>query len=188
MSRIGKKPVTVPAGVEATVANRTLTVKGPKGALTRSFHDHVNVAVVAGNGSSEINVTVSDSDIKSDRALWGLSRALIANMVSGVVGGYTKQLEINGVGFRASVAGDKINMELGFSHPVIFPIPKGITAAIEKNVITLAGIDKELLGETAAAIRRLRPVEPYKGKGIKYVGEVVRRKAGKAAKAGAAAK
>lgn len=187
MSRIGKKPIVVPKGVEVTMVDGRLEVRGPKGALSRSFHEHVHVAIEARDGGKEITITVSDANLKTDKALWGLSRALIANMVQGVVEPFKKALEINGVGFRVSAAGQTLNMELGFSHPVVFTLPRGVAATVEKNIITLTGIDKEVVGETAARIRRLRPVEPYKGKGIKYVDEVVRRKAGKAAKTGAAA-
>lgn len=188
MSRIGKKPIPVPSAVEITVAESRVSVKGPKGTLTRELHPHVQAVVATAESGRTVEITVTNPDDPKDRALWGLTRALVANMALGVVTGYSKKLEINGVGFRANVAGQTLNLELGFSYPVAYPLPSGITATVEKNIITLSGIDKELLGETAARIRRLRPVEPYKGKGIKYVGEYVRRKAGKAAKAGAAAK
>lgn len=187
MSRIGKKLIAVPKGVEVTMSNGRLEVRGPKGALSRSFHEHVQVALQDKDSGKEITVTVSDANLKTDKALWGLSRALIANMVQGVVEPFKKVLEINGIGFKVSAAGQNLNMELGFSHPVVFALPAGVAATVEKNIVTLSGIDKELVGETAARIRRLRPVEPYKGKGIKYVDEVVIRKAGKAAKTGAAA-
>lgn len=184
MSRIGKKPIVIPADVTVAVTDGSMMVKGPRGALSRRLHPNVSVAVMSG----ALRVSVAHPEDQKDRALWGLTRALAANMVAGVTEGFTKKLEFNGVGYRASVSGKTITLELGFSHPVVFPLPDGVAAAIEKNVIALAGIDNELLGETAARLRRLRPVEPYKGKGIKYQNEIVRRKAGKAAKAGAAAK
>lgn len=170
------------------MAGSRVSVKGPKGTLTRELHPHVQAVVSAAPDGRIVEITVTNPDDPKDRALWGLTRALVANMVTGVVAGYSKKLEINGVGFRANVAGQVLNLELGFSHPIAYPLPAGVIAAVEKNIITLSGIDNELLGETAARVRRLRPVEPYKGKGIKYIDEYVRRKAGKAAKTGAAAK
>ncbi|MBI2484017.1 50S ribosomal protein L6 [Candidatus Uhrbacteria bacterium] len=181
MSRIGKQPVQIPSGVEVSVHERAVTVKGPKGQLTRTFHHAVSIALNDG----VVLVTVKDETNKLHRSLWGLSQRLLTNMVSGVVKGVEKQLELNGVGFRASVAGPLLTLNVGFSHPVEFQLPDGIAARVEKNVVTLAGIDKELVGETAAQIRKIRKPEPYKGKGIRYVGEIVRKKAGKAAKAGA---
>jgi len=181
MSRIGKQPVQIPSGVEMAVNARTVSVKGPKGQLTRTFHPAVSIAVSNGVAT----VSVKDETDKLHRSLWGLSQRLLANMVMGVQKGMQKQLELNGVGFRASVAGSTLTLNVGFSHPVEFHLPDGIAAAVEKNVITITGIDKELVGEIAAQIRKIRKPEPYKGKGIRYVGEVVRKKAGKAAKAGA---
>lgn len=145
---------------------------------------HPNVILTPGEGS--ITVTVKDPDEKFDRSLWGLTRVLINNMVTGVTVGFQKKLEINGVGFKAAVAGQKMTLNLGFSHPVEYEIPQGITATVEKNVITIAGIDKQLVGETAAKIRSFKKPEPYKGKGIKYDTEVIRRKAGKVVKAAGA--
>lgn len=181
MSRIGKQSITVPSGVEVAVRERDVSVKGPKGALTQSLHEHVSVSV--DNGA--IQITVADVDNKSDRALWGLFQRLVSNMVTGVTKGFEKKLELNGVGYKVAVSGTALNLSLGFSHPVVFQLPDGVSASVEKNVITLLGIDKQLVGETAARIRSLRKPEPYKGKGIKYIDEVIRRKAGKAAKAGA---
>lgn len=180
MSRIGKKPIPVPSGVTVTLEGQTVRVKGAKGELTRTFHSHVTVKNDAGN----VLVSVADPDDGNDRALWGLTRRLLANMIDGVTKGYTKKLELIGVGYRASVAGQKLTLHLGFSHPVDVMLPAGITASVDKNTfLILQGTDNELLGNIAARIRALRKPEPYKGKGIKYEGEVIRRKLGKAAKA-----
>lgn len=179
MSRIGKLPISIPDGVTITVDGLHVSVKGPKGTLMMDTHRHVTVQVA----DSQATITVHHPDLQADRALWGLTRVLLSNMVTGVTKGYEKKLEINGVGFRAAVAGKVVNLNLGFSHPVEFPIPEGITVTVEKNVVTIAGIDKQLVGQTAANIRSLKKPEPYKGKGIKYVDEVIRRKAGKVVKA-----
>lgn len=181
MSRLGKKPIVIPAGVTVKVADGLVTVKGPKTELT--FKPHPN-AIIAVNGN-EVLVTVADPTSKFDRSLWGLNHKLVINMIQGVTAGFSKQLEIIGVGFKVAVAGTKINLDLGFSHPVVFDLPKGIEAKAEKNVLTISGSDKQTVGQVAAQIRKLRKPEPYKGKGIRYVGEAVRQKAGKAAKAGA---
>lgn len=176
MSRVGKQPVALPSGVEVTIDEMKIVVKGPKGVLSRELHPLVKVSQDGG----QIIVTVVDDSLKA-RGLWGLFRSLIANMVTGVSKGYSKVLEINGVGYRAEVSGGNLKMALGFSHPVEFKLPEGIIASVEKNtVITLSGIDNELLGQTAATIRAFRPPEPYKGKGIKYAEETIRRKVGKA--------
>lgn len=179
MSRIGKLPIPIPAGVTVTITGQQVSVKGPKGALELTMHPHVQSV----SDGQHINVTVTDHDEQSDRALWGLYRMLIANMVTGVTAGYEKRLEINGVGFKAAVSGQNVTLNLGFSHPIDFPIPAGLTIAVEKNVIIVSGIDKQLVGEAAAKIRALKKPEPYKGKGIKYSDEVIRRKAGKVVKA-----
>ncbi len=184
MSRIGKMPVPVPAGVEVRLEGSRVTVKGPKGELVRELHP--NVKVVQADGA--LTVSVVDPENTGDRALWGLFRNLLRNMVEGVTKGFEKKLEVIGVGYKVSGSGAKIVLDLGFSHEVPVELPKGITALVEKNTITLSGADKELLGETAARIRAFRPPEPYKGKGIKYIDEHIRRKAGKAAKAGSSAK
>lgn len=178
MSRIGKKPVAIPSGVSAAISRRRLTVKGPKGELFREIPPRISVTV----GTGEISVGRS-GDSRLDRSLHGLTRTLISNMVTGVTEGYRRVLEINGVGFRAAVSGQAINLSLGFSHPVSFPLPPGVKAEVEKNtVITLSGIDKQVLGQAAANLRALKPPEPYKGKGIKFAEEVVRRKEGKTGK------
>lgn len=179
MSRIGKQPIVLPADVTINVGEGSCSIKGPRGELALPLHHRVNIAV---EGNSVV-VRVADENEKRDRALWGLFRMLIANLVEGVTKGFSKQLEIEGVGYRASVEGKHLVLNLGFSHPVKLPVPPGIDVIVEKNIITVSGIDKQLVGETAARIRRLRPPEPYKGKGIRYVGERVRRKAGKVVKA-----
>lgn len=179
MSRIGKQPVAVPAGVTIDLKEgNLLTVKGPKGTLTRQLADAMNIKV---DGPV---ITVSrPTDRKEHRALHGLTRTLIFNMVEGVTNGYTKVLEINGVGYRAAKAGKKLNLTLGYSHPVEMTDPEGINTEVEgQNKIIVTGIDKEKVGQYAATIRTKRPPEPYKGKGIKYSDEHIRRKAGKAGK------
>lgn len=183
MSRIGKQPITIPSGVEVKISGNTVSVKGPKGSLTMHAHPRVTI-VVDGN-----MVTVSRaSDEKLDRSLHGLTRTLIANMIGGVTKGFSKSLEIQGVGYRAQLQGKKLSLSLGFSHPIELHAPEGISFEIDKekkNIITVSGIDKQLVGQVSSDLRGLRPPEPYKGKGIRYVGEVVRRKAGKAATAAA---
>lgn len=178
MSRIGKKPVSIPAGVEVNVSGSMITVKGSKGTLEFSHRREVKVAV------EETTVLVAKlSETKKAQAIWGTTAKLIANMIVGVTAGFQKQLELNGVGFRMVAAGKKLNMALGFSHPVEMVIPEGLEAKIENNILTLSGIDKQKVGEFAAVVRKLKKVEPYKGKGFRYVGEVVRRKEGKKAAA-----
>ncbi|MBI4425985.1 MAG: 50S ribosomal protein L6 [Candidatus Kerfeldbacteria bacterium] len=179
MSRIGKLPVRIPAGVTVDVNDRTCVVKGPKGELSLALHERINLHVQDG----AVAVSVANPDEKRDRALWGLFRVLVANCIEGVEKGFQKQLEIRGVGYRATVEGQQLLLNLGYSHPVYFPIPAGTSITVEKNVITISGVDKQLVGELAAKIRKLRPPEPYKGKGIRYVGEHVRQKAGKVVKA-----
>lgn len=178
MSRIGKKPIQIPAGVEVAVSGHTVSVKGPKGSLSTTLHDHVTVT----KDGDVLNVTIADETQKKDLSLWGLSATLVNNMIVGVTKGYEKKLELVGVGYRAAMQGKDIKIEVGYSHPVIFVLPPGISATAEKTAISISGIDKQLVGEMAAQIRRIRPPEPYKGKGIKYEGEQIRRKAGKAAK------
>jgi len=178
MSRIGKKPVEIPSGVEVKLNKNTLSVKGPKGQLTRDFHPQITIK----HEGSSISVE-RPSDHKMYRALHGLTRSLISNMVHGVTQGFERMLEINGVGYKADVQGQKLVLNLGYSHPINYELPKGISAAVDKqNNITLSGIDKEQLGQVAAEVRSFRPPEPYKGKGIRYAGEYVVRKEGKKAK------
>jgi large subunit ribosomal protein L6 len=174
MSRVGRKPVAIPKGVNITVGGGSVAVKGPKGELKRGVPDGVTVKAAG----AELTVARAD-DSRENRAKHGMMRATIANMVKGVSEGFERRLEINGVGYRAEVAGQKLNMALGFSHPVVFELPKGISAKVDKNILILMGIDKEMLGETASKIREIRPPEPYKGKGIKYVEEHIKRKVGK---------
>ena len=176
MSRIGKKPITIPAGVTVTFDNGLFSVHGPKGTLARRVDVDMDVAVSPGR----IEITPRRSGGKS-QALWGLWRSLIANMVEGASSGFEKKLEIEGIGYRASLEGQVLVMRLGFSHPVNFPVPERIAIRVEKNIITIAGIDKEQVGSVAARIRALKKPEPYKGKGIRYQGEIIRRKAGKKA-------
>ena len=180
MSRIGRAPINVPAGVEVSVdaVNYAVTVKGPKGTLTQNYHSRMNVSV---NGNV---VTVTrPSDEKEDRALHGLTRTLISNMVVGVTAGYSKKLEVNGVGYRVALQGKALNLTLGYSHPVVMDAPEGITFECpDANTIIVKGIDKQLVGQISAVIRSKRAPEPYKGKGIKYEGEKIRRKAGKTGK------
>jgi large subunit ribosomal protein L6 len=179
MSRIGRKPITVPAGVTVELSGSHVKVTGPKGTLELDLLPGIVIA----QGEGVLNVTKSvDND--ETLASYGLMRTLVDNMVVGVSQGFTRSLEINGVGFRAAVAGSAINLSLGFSHPVVFNVPQGVEAKIEKNVITLSGFDKQLVGQAAANLRALKKPEPYKGKGIKYVEERIRRKAGKTATKG----
>jgi large subunit ribosomal protein L6 len=181
MSRIGKLPIPVPSGVEVEVDGQTVIVKGPKGELERTFADKVAVAVEDG----EIKVTRQD-DERQSRALHGLTRALLANMVTGVSEGYQKTLSIVGVGYRAAAEGEGIELQVGFSHPVSVEAPEGVSFEVpDPTSIVVSGIDKELVGQVAANIRKIRPPEPYKGKGIRYKDEYVRRKAGKAGVSGA---
>ena len=178
MSRIGKKPVIIPAGVQVTVDGSTVTVKGPKGELKNTFDPAMSITV-EGN---ELNVT-RPSDVKEHRSLHGLTRTLIANMVIGVTEGFKKELQVNGVGYRVAKQGKNLVMNLGFSHQVIMPEPDGIVVEVPgPNSIIVTGADKQKVGQFAAEIRIKRPPEPYKGKGIKYIDEHIRRKEGKAGK------
>lgn len=178
MSRIGKMPVTIPSGVDVKIDGTKVVVKGSKGELTRTFTDRVGFDV-----DGDVVTLSRDGDSPQARALHGLSRALLANMVQGVTEGFSKELEIQGVGYRASLKGKDIELLVGFSHPVNVQAPDGITFDVpEPTRITVTGIDKEQVGQVAANIRKVRPPEPYKGKGIRYSGEYVRRKAGKAGK------
>ena len=180
MSRVGKKPIPVPSGVKASISGTTVTIQGPRGELARILHQDMGLQITA-----EEILVVPLRMKKKTSALWGLTRSLIANMVSGVVSGFQKKLEFEGVGYRATVEGGALAMRLGFTHPVRVEAPEGITFLVEKNTITVNGIDKERVGAVAARIRSLKPPEPYKGKGIHYAGEVFQRKAGKKATASA---
>jgi large subunit ribosomal protein L6 len=175
MSRVGKKPIAIPEKTQVSLKADILTVKGPKGTLTRQIHPGVKLDI----GDTEIKALIEDQDRKS-RAIQGLVRSLVANMVTGVSVGFERVLQINGIGYRAEAKGKSVLFNLGYSHPIDFPLPEGITAEVDRNnAVKLMGIDKELLGQTAASIRQLRPPEPYKGKGIKYADEYIQRKAGK---------
>ena len=183
MSRIGKLPVSVPNGVDVKVNGQEVSVKGPKGELKRTFHPLVKVDRV----DSTLSV-VRANESKQAKAIHGLSRSLLANMVTGVSTGYVRDLEISGTGYRATLAGKKLQLALGFSHPIEIDPPAGISFALETpQKVRVAGADKEVVGETAAKIRALRVPDPYKAKGVKYAGEYIRRKAGKAGKVGAKA-
>ena len=177
MSRVGKKPIPIPEKTKITYKDKVLSVQGEKGVLTRMIHPDVDVKI-----EDKILTILVDRQDKKTKALWGMTRALISNMVSGVSAGFERALEINGLGYRAELKGNSIELQLGYSHPISFPLPDGITAKVDKNIIRLSGIDKDLLGLTASSIRRLRPPEPYKGKGVKYAEERIIRKAGKTAK------
>lgn len=184
MSRIGKQPIPLPEKTTVTQSDGQIFVKGPKGQLSLVLHPHVTVT----QADNQLTVSVANIEDRHDRALWGLFRTLVANLVTGVTVGYQKQLVMTGVGFKAAVTGKKITFNLGFSHPIEFPLPEGIEAKMEKDTITVSGIDKQLVGAVAANIRRLKEPEPYKGKGIRYSTEVIRRKAGKVVKAAEGAK
>ena len=174
MSRIGKKPIGIPDKVEVKVNGLTVDVKGPKGQLTYTFHKDVKIE----KADKVINVTPANQTT-SARALWGMSRTLLGNMVTGVTTGFVKSLEFNGVGYKAAVSGSTLTLNLGYSHSIDYKLPKGVTAVVNKNVIDFHGCDKELVGFVAAQVRSYREPEPYKGKGLKYTDETIIRKAGK---------
>lgn len=182
MSRIGKLPITIPAGVTATIQGATVTLQGPKGQLQQTFDPNLKIEIHAGQ------ITVTPPEAPGYKALHGLTRALINNMVIGVTEGYTRTLEIEGVGYRAELQGKNLVLAVGLSHQITVEPPQGITFTVDKSqrFFTIEGTDKQLVGELAAKIRLMRPPEPYKGKGIRYQGEHIRRKAGKAGKTGAA--
>ena len=178
MSRIGRAPITIPAGVEVTVDGSTVTAKGPKGTLTKTMHSNMTIAM-----EGNVITVTRPNDVKENRSLHGLTRTLIANMIEGVANGYKKELEINGIGYRAEMKGKDLVMKIGYSHDVVMPQPEGITVEVPApNKIIVSGADKEKVGQFAAEVREKRLPEPYKGKGIKYVDEYIRRKEGKAGK------
>ncbi len=184
MSRIGKKPIKIPEGVTVNIDRNLVTAIGPKGTLS---YEHRSEVMVKTEGSSIL--VERGSETSKAKSMHGLTRTLVENLILGVSKGWNKGLEIVGVGYRAETNGNDLTLNVGFSHQVKFPAPEGITFEVKQNIINVSGIDKQLVGETAAQIRKVKPPEPYKGKGIRYVGEFVRRKAGKAAKAaGAGAK
>jgi len=174
MSRIGKKIIEIPQGVEVMVNGASVAVKGPKGELSLAVHHDIKVTMEGNVLTCEVA-----RNTKQSNALWGTMRALIANMVLGVTDGFEKKLELQGVGYRAALKGKNLELQVGYSHPVLVEADEGITFGVEKEIITIQGIDAKLVGQVAADIRKVRPPEPYKGKGIRYVGENVRRKVGK---------
>ncbi len=175
MSRIGRKPIEIPKGVTVNIAGDVISAKGPKGTLQMKRHKAVTVKQDAGH----LHFDRAGED-GPERAAHGLMRALVANMLTGVTQGFSRSLEINGVGYKAEIKGTTVVLSLGYSHPIEYKLPEGISAKVDKNIVILMGIDREMLGETASKIREIRPPEPYKGKGIKYVEETIRRKVGKA--------
>ena len=180
MSRIGRLPIAVPSGVDVTIDGRTLTVKGPKGTLTREVHPDIAVS-----REDDRLVVTRPTEQKTHKQLYGLTRTLVNNMVVGVTDGYRKSLEITGVGYRAAKVGEKLQLNLGYSHPIEIAPPQGISFEVENPThLSVVGIDKELVGQVAAQVRSTRKPEPYKGKGVRYAGEYIRRKAGKAGKIG----
>jgi len=176
MSRVGKKPILIPEGVEVKIEGQRVMVKGPKGELSREIRPEIKVEAKG----KEIFL-LPQIETKKTKALWGLTRALLANMIKGVTEGFEKKLEIEGIGFRASVEGENLVLYVGFTHPIRIKAPEGIKFSVEKNIITVSGVDKEIVSQIAAKIRKVKPPEPYKGKGIRYLGEVIRRKVGKKA-------
>lgn len=183
MSRIGKKPISIPNGTQISIKDGTIEVSGPKGKLVENLVPMVNVEIKDSSEGKEVLVSVEKVDNKEQRSRWGLQRSLINNMVIGVNDGFSKQLEVNGVGYKVVLQGKKIVLNVGYSHSVDYNLPEGIEVQIEKNLITISGFDKQLVGQVAAEIRAIKKPEPYKGKGIKYIDEQIRRKAGKVVKA-----
>ncbi|MFH0840475.1 MAG: 50S ribosomal protein L6 [bacterium] len=177
MSRLGKLPIEIVAGVQVKIESGFIVVKGPKGELKQAMSDLVKVDIK----EKEVLVSINDVNSKQQKAFWGLYRSLINNMVEGVTKGFEKKLEINGVGYKSNVSGRTLVLNVGYSHPIEFKLPEGINANVDGKIVTISGIDKQLVGETAAQIRKVRQPEPYKGKGIKYIDEVIRRKEGKSA-------
>jgi len=175
MSRLGKLPIKLNSNTTARMEKGSLIVKGPKGELTQKIHPLITVTI----GEGEMHVSIKEGVSRKDNALWGLFWSLINNMVKGVTEGFSKKLELKGVGYKSAIAGQKITLNVGFSHPVEFVLPKGITGKVEANVITIEGTDKQVVGEISAQIRKIKKPEPYKGKGIKYSDEVIVRKEGK---------
>lgn len=181
MSRVGKKLILLPKDVEITLEQHAVKVKGPKGELTTQTHPNIVVVLKEGEKGKEVTFSLKDEDEKDAMAQWGTARANVALLVKGVTTGYSKQLEVNGVGYRANVSGRKLVLNVGFSHEVPILLPDGVDVKVEGNLITISGIDKHAVGQVTDHIRSIRPPEPYKGKGIKHIDEIVRRKAGKAA-------
>jgi len=180
MSRIGRKPIVIPTGVQVSIAKDSVSVKGPKGTLKMARHKAIDIKQDKDEGK-DVLVFERKGNLGPERAAHGLMRALVNNMFTGVTKGFEKQLEINGVGYKAEIKGQKITLSLGYSHPIDYTLPEGISAKTDRNLLILSGIDRQALGGAAAKIRSFRPPEPYKGKGIKYVTETILRKAGKTA-------
>lgn len=180
MSRIGKQPIEISNGIEIEIKDNFVIAKNAKGELKTAINRKVNVK----KKENQIIVSISNPRDKEQKALWGLTRTLIANMIEGLNKGFEKKLEVNGVGYKINLSGQKLILHVGYSHPVEFELPVGIDGKVENNMITISGFDKQLVGQTAARIRKIRKPEPYKGKGIKYFDEVIRRKAGKVASKG----
>ena len=180
MSRLGKLPIKLPSGTSAIFKDGNLQVKGQKGEMNVSINPLIDIKIEA----DQIQIAPFDMEAKNASAMWGLAWSLSRNAVIGVSEGFSKKLEINGVGYRVALNGNKLTLNLGYSNPIEFPLPTGITATVEGNSVTILGIDKQAVGEVAAQIRKLRKPEPYKGKGVKYEGEIIRRKAGKSATKG----
>jgi large subunit ribosomal protein L6 len=176
MSRVGKKPILIPQGIDVKIEGQTIKVSGPKGELSREIRPEIKIDI-----KDEKILLHAGIETKKNKALWGLSRALLANMLKGVNEGYEKKLEIQGLGYKAQLSEENLLLYVGYSHPVEIKAPPGIKFSVDKNIITVSGIDKELVGETSAVIRRMKPPEPYKGKGIKYLGEKIKKKMGKKA-------
>jgi len=174
MSRVGKKPVEIPEKVKVEYKDKVVTVKGEKGTLARMVNPSIDLDI-----NDKFILVTMEKETRANMALQGLTRSIVANMIKGVTQGFERSLEINGIGYRAEVKGNTIVFNLGYSHPIQFELPKGISASVDRSIVKIWGIDNQLLGQTAATIRKLRPPEPYKGKGIKYVEERIRRKAGK---------
>ena len=176
MSRVGKKPILIPQGIDVKIEGQTIKVSGPKGELSREIRPEIKIDIKEGKIFLHLLI-----ETKKNKALWGLSRALLANMLKGVNDGYEKKLEIQGLGYKAQLPEENLLLYVGYSHPVEIKASPGIKFSVDKNIITVSGIDKELVGETSAVIRRVKPPEPYKGKGIRYLGEKIRKKMGKKA-------
>jgi large subunit ribosomal protein L6 len=181
MSRIGRKPLEIPKGVTVSITNDTVSTKGPKGTLTLRRHKDIEIKQTKDDDKKDVIVFERKGNLGAERAAHGLMRALVANMLTGVTDGFTRRLEINGVGYKAELKGTKLVLALGYSHPIEYELPEGISAKVEKNQLLLSGIDRQALGAATAKIRSFRPPEPYKGKGIKYAEETIQRKAGKTA-------
>jgi large subunit ribosomal protein L6 len=181
MSRIGRKPLEIPKGVQVSITKDIVTTKGPKGTLSLARHKDIEIKQTKDDDGKDIVVFERKSELGPVRAAHGLMRALVGNMLTGVTTGFTRTLEINGVGYKAEVKGPKLVLSLGYSHPIDFTLPEGIAAKVDKNQLILTGIDRQSLGQAASKIRSFRPPEPYKGKGIKYIEETITRKAGKTA-------